>query len=96
MVFLKEKGRKNELKNSPLSQIALKNEFDLNDYNFINRENDDPNIINNDELKSRLKPEETTQDAPIGSPEFEDFLQWVDQKLITVLNKENYALKKRQ
>ena len=77
------------MKNSPLSQIALENKFNFNDYNDENNENDDPNIINNDGLKSGLKPEKTTQDAPSGSPEVEGYIKEVEQQLITIVNEEN-------
>ena len=98
IVFPEEKRKKNELQNSPLSQIALNGNFSfsLNDENDVNNEEDNsPIIINKDEgLKSGLNPEKTTQDAPIGSPEVEGFLKEVEQKLIAQVNEEDLSLKK--
>ena len=70
--------------------IALSEIFDFNDYDNVNDDKD------NEGLKSGLKAEKTTQDAPIGSPEVEGFLKEIEQQLIAQVNNENYSKKKER
>ena len=92
--FQEEKRKKKELKNSPLSQIALNGVFNFNDYNDSIEGNNNPDNDKNEGLKSGLKPVQTTQNAPIGSPEVEEFLYEVEQKLIAQVNEEKNLIQK--
>ena len=92
--FQEEKRKKKELTDSPPSQNALNRNFSFNDYDTNENENNNPDKEINEGLKSGLKPAQTTQNAPIGSPEVEGFLHQVEQKFIAQVHGENLSHKK--
>ena len=91
MDFFVEKIRiEKELKDSPLSQTTFNSIFSIEE-----TENETmKKLINQEGLNSGSKATNTTQNAPIGSPEIEGFLKELEQCLITQAAEEKISKRK--
>jgi len=87
--FAEKKRVEEESKDSPLSQNAFNSRFSFNEI-----ENEEK-AMNNQSLNSGLKAANTTQNAPIGSPETESFLKELERILITQAAEEKFPKKER-
>jgi len=87
--FAEKKRVEEESKDSPLSQNAFNSRFSFNEI-----ENEEK-AKNNQSLNSGLKAANTTQNAPIGSPETESFLKELERIIITQAAEEKIPKKER-